>query len=100
MIVEYIHYDLDERDVASFEDAVATAAAALAADEGCRAWELTRRVARAGTYVLRVDWESVEAIDAFKATNGFASVGTALSPFSRVAGPPILYSVVNGSAAR
>jgi hemoglobin len=61
MIVEYVHYHLTKSEPAAFEAAYARAARALDASPQCLAYELSRCHEQPLRYVLRIEWESLEA---------------------------------------
>jgi quinol monooxygenase YgiN len=68
MIVEYIRYSLvrhegdnHEERFAAFEAAYRQAAEQLRASSDCLGFELTRCVEEPHRYVLRIEWQSVEA---------------------------------------
>ena len=97
MIVEYIRYDLTSQAGSDLESAVGAAGAALSRAAGCRGWELAKAVDREDVYQLRVEWESLDAVEGFKQTAGFEAVLTALGPFQTETGPVVLCRPVAAS---
>ncbi len=61
MIVEYVRYHLTKSTPEAFEAAYARAARSLDASPECLAYELTRCREEPQRYVLRIEWESLEA---------------------------------------
>ena len=61
MIVEYVHYHLTHSEPEAFEAAYARAARSLDASPQCLAYELSRCHEEPRRYVLRIEWESLEA---------------------------------------
>jgi hemoglobin len=61
MIVEYVHYHLTKSEPEAFEAAYARAARALEASPQCLRYELSRCHEEPRRYVLRIEWESLEA---------------------------------------
>lgn len=59
-IIESIRYEVAEDRREAFEGAYAEAQASLRASSHCRAWELARCVAEPASYILRIEWDSVE----------------------------------------
>lgn len=61
MIVEYIHYQLSDHEPEAFEAAYARAAPFLDQSPQCLSYELSRCHEEPLRYVLRIEWESLEA---------------------------------------
>ncbi len=61
MIVEYIRYLIPAEQAVEFEDAYRRAGAILTADEHCLRDETSRGVENPDRYVVRIEWDPVEA---------------------------------------
>ena len=82
MIVEYIRYALGEHDGAALVDGYARAEQALRASPNALAWELSRCVDDASSYVLRIEWDSAEGhMQGFRKGEHFGSFFAAIRPF-------------------
>jgi quinol monooxygenase YgiN len=60
MIVEYIRYTIDAERREAFERAYAAASEPLRASPHCLAYELTRCTEEPSSFVLRIEWDSVD----------------------------------------
>ena len=60
MIVEYIRYTIDTPRQPAFEAAYARARGALEASEHCLRFELARASEDPSSYVVRIEWDSLE----------------------------------------
>lgn len=82
MIVEYIRYTIPGEPSAEFESAYAEAQAPLGASPECREYELSRCTDDPSSYVLRIEWESVEAhLQGFRRGAQFRVFFAAVKPF-------------------
>jgi quinol monooxygenase YgiN len=82
MIVEYVRYELGEGRGEAFEAAYAQAAAALDASPNCLAYELTRCVEARDSYILRIEWDSVEGhMQGFRRGPEFPAFFAAIRPY-------------------
>jgi quinol monooxygenase YgiN len=82
MIVEYVRYTIDEARAEVFEAAYAQAAAALEASPHCLAYELSRCVEAPESYVLRIEWDSVEGhMQGFRRSAEFQAFFVAIRPY-------------------
>ena len=82
MVVEYIRYAVPVEQAAAFEDAYATAAAILAADEHCLGYEICRGIEHPDRYVVRIEWDSVEGHEqGFRRSPRFGDFFAAVKPF-------------------
>jgi heme-degrading monooxygenase HmoA len=61
VIVEYVSYTIPQERAPDFEAAHARARASLDASPECLAYELSRCTEDSPSYVLRIEWQSVEA---------------------------------------
>ena len=80
MIVEYIRYEV--RDPDTFVGAYEKAREALDASAECRAYELSRCVEARSTFILRIEWSSVDGhLTGFRASPEFKTFFEAVKPF-------------------
>ena len=61
MIIEYVRYQVPLKEAKEFLSAVDRAQAALAEAPECRAWEMARGVEDPTRWVIRIEWESLDA---------------------------------------
>jgi hemoglobin len=82
MIVEYVRYEVDAGRADAFEAAYAEAAAAMEASPHCLAYELSRCVEAPESYILRIEWDSVEGhMQGFRRGPEFAAFFAAIRPY-------------------
>ena len=82
MIVEYVRYTIDAARAEAFEAAYARAAAALEASPHCLAYELSRCVEAPESYVLRIEWDSVDGhLQGFRRSAEFAAFFAEIRPY-------------------
>jgi quinol monooxygenase YgiN len=82
MIVEYIRYSIPQGRSDAFEAAYARARESLDASPECLGYELSRCVEDVSSYVLRIEWESVEAhLEGFRKGPQFSAFFAAVKPF-------------------
>lgn len=82
MIVEYIRYTLPESQAADFEKSYAEAGRSLTASDRCLAFELSRCLDDPSSYILRIEWDSVEGhMQGFRASPEFRSFFAAIKPY-------------------
>lgn len=82
MIVEYIRYRIPEAQAAAFEDSYAEAGKSLAASEHCLAYELSRCLDDPSSYILRIEWDSVQGhMQGFRGSEGFRAFFAAIKPY-------------------
>jgi quinol monooxygenase YgiN len=82
MIVEYVRYEVEEARGEAFEAAYAHAAAALDASPHCRAYELSRCVEAPVSYILRIEWDSLEGhLQGFRRSAEFSAFFAAIRPY-------------------
>jgi hemoglobin len=82
MVIEYIRYEVagDRRE--AFEDAYAQAQASLQGSPHCQAWELARCVEEPASYILRIEWDSIEGhLEGFRRSAGFRTFFAAIRPY-------------------
>jgi quinol monooxygenase YgiN len=82
MIVEYIRYRMPAERRGEFEGAYATAQTALRHSPHCLAYEVAQCVEEPSSYVVRIEWDSVEGhVDGFRKSAVFAEFFAAVRPF-------------------
>lgn len=82
MIVEYLRYEVGPERGASFEAAYAAAQASLDASPHCLRYEVSRCVEDPGTYVVRIEWDSLEGhLRGFRTSPEFRAFFAAVRPF-------------------
>jgi quinol monooxygenase YgiN len=82
MIVEYVRYMIAQKRADAFEAAYAQARESLDASPECLGYELSRCTEDASSYVLRIEWESVEAhLAGFRKGPRFPVFLSAIKPF-------------------
>jgi quinol monooxygenase YgiN len=82
LIVEYIRYTIDADRRAAFEAAYGEAQAALAASSHCLGWELARCTEEPSSYVLRIEWDSVDGhLQGFRRSPEFRAFFAAVRPY-------------------
>lgn len=82
MVAEYIRYQIDDDDRASFEAAYHAAGTALEASSHCLAFELSHCTDHAPSYVLRIEWDSIEGhMHGFRGSPEFQEFFAAIKPY-------------------
>ena len=82
MIVEYIRYRIATADAGAFESDYAEAAMSLDGSKHCLAYELSCCTEDKGSYVLRIEWDSVEGhMQGFRNSDSFRSFFAAIKPY-------------------
>ena len=82
MIVEYIRYAVPSTDAAAFEKDYALAGKSLSASNHCLGYELSRCVDQPGSYILRIEWDSVEGhMQGFRNSEAFRTFFAAIKPY-------------------
>jgi|Tabmets5t2r1_1033131.scaffolds.fasta_scaffold08747_4 quinol monooxygenase YgiN len=82
MVVEYIRYRIDAGRGDEFERAYTEAAESLEASSHCLAYEVARGVEDANSYVVRIEWDSVEGHEqGFRKSPEFRDFFAAVRPF-------------------
>ncbi|MGH7574771.1 MAG: antibiotic biosynthesis monooxygenase family protein [Longimicrobiales bacterium] len=82
MIVEYVRYTIPQERSEAFEAAYARARESLDASPECLGYELSRCTEDASSYVLRIEWESVEAhLEGFRKGSRFRAFFAEIRPF-------------------
>jgi quinol monooxygenase YgiN len=82
MIVEYVRYEIAEERAEAFEAAYAQAAGGMDASPHCLSYELSRCVEAPGSYILRIEWDSMEGhMQGFRRGPEFSSFFAAIRPY-------------------
>lgn len=82
MVVEYIRYQVASERHAEFLAAYAAAASELRASPECLRWEVSQGVEEPDHFIVRIEWESVEAHEqGFRKSAAFASFFVKVKPF-------------------
>lgn len=82
MIVEYVRYEVAEERAEAFEAAYAQAAPGMDASPHCLAYELSRCVEAPGSYILRIEWDSIEGhMQGFRRGPEFPAFFAAIRPY-------------------
>jgi quinol monooxygenase YgiN len=82
MVVEYIRYRIETARGDEFEGAYARAASSLEASSHCLAYEVARGVEDPASYVVRIEWDSVEGHEqGFRMSPEFREFFAAVKPF-------------------
>ena len=82
MVIEYIRYRVAPDRSEEFERAYRRAAASLDASPHCLAYELARAIADPETYVVRIEWDSVDGHEqGFRKSSAFREFFSAVKPF-------------------
>jgi quinol monooxygenase YgiN len=82
MVVEYIRYRIDAARGDEFERAYGQAATSLEASSHCLAYEVARGVEDPASYIVRIEWDSVEGHEqGFRRSPEFREFFAAVKPF-------------------
>ena len=82
MIVEYIRYTIPADRAAAFERDYAEASVPLAASPHCEGFELSRCVEAPDSYILRIEWDSVEGhMQGFRNSTEFRQFFQSIRPY-------------------
>jgi quinol monooxygenase YgiN len=82
MVLEYIRYRIDPGRGEELERAYEEAGHSLAASSHCLAYEVARGVEEPGSYVVRIEWDSVEGHEqGFRQSPEFREFFAAVKPF-------------------
>lgn len=82
MIVEYIRYTVPETQSAEFERSYAEAGTSLQGSAHCLAYELSHCLDDPSSYILRIEWDSVEGhMQGFRNSPEFRRFFTAIRPY-------------------
>ena len=82
MVVEYIRYSIPAERRREFESAYDDAGEPLEASAHCRSYEITRCVEDPASYVVRIEWDSIEGHESgFRKSPEFQEFFAAVKPF-------------------
>lgn len=84
-VLEVANIKIRAGDEELFVKSAQGAAKALADDSGCRNVELVQGIEEPATFLFVIEWDSVEAHEAFRATEQFQAFRTAIGAY--FAGP-------------
>jgi heme-degrading monooxygenase HmoA len=88
MTLEIAIIDVTEGEEDAFVAAFGRGREAIVASEGCRSVRMTRGVESPSRFVLLVEWDSVDAHDAFRASDRFGQWRGHVGP--HFAAPPVV----------
>jgi len=88
MTLEIAMVDVTEGDEDAFAEAYSHGRLVIASADGCRSVRMTRGVESPSRFVLLVEWDSLAAHDAFRASDKFGEWRGHVQPY--FAGPPIV----------
>lgn len=95
MIVEYIRYTIPDNRAAAFEAAYVEARQSLDDSPHCLAYELTRCVEEAASYILRIEWDSLDGhMQGFRRSPEFRQFFQHIRPFVNDIGEMRHYDIV------
>jgi quinol monooxygenase YgiN len=99
MIVEYIRYEIPDPE--PFLRGYQTARAALDSSRHCLAYELSRCTEEPASFILRIEWDSVEGhLQGFRKSPEFAEFLGAVRPFIENIREMRHYQVTSVASAR
>ncbi len=82
MIVEYIRYKIPAARAGEFERDYADAGRSLDASPHCLGYELTQCTEAPESYVLRIEWDSIEGhLQGFRSSAAFREFFAAIKPY-------------------
>lgn len=83
MIVEYIRYKIEnDKEKGQFEDAYKKAEESLRSSPNCLRYELSHCVEKPGSYILRIEWDSLDGhMKGFRTSPEFQTFFAAVRPF-------------------
>ncbi len=80
MVIENVVLSIKPGQEAEFEQAIAVTRPVFLQSPGCLALQLARGVENPATYLLQIDWDSVESHVAFTQTEGMNTFRTLAGP--------------------
>ncbi|MGH2534385.1 MAG: antibiotic biosynthesis monooxygenase family protein [Thermomicrobiales bacterium] len=82
MVIEYIRYQIDCERSEAFEEAYARAGGSLIASPRCLGYELSRCMDEPSSYILRIEWDSVDGhLQGFRRSPEFRVFFSAIQPY-------------------
>lgn len=101
MVIEYIRYRIDSARADEFERAYAEASRPLAQSSHCLAYEVARGVEDPESYVVRIEWDSVEGHEqGFRQSPEFREFFADVKPFFDDIAEMRHYELLLGAAER
>jgi heme-degrading monooxygenase HmoA len=88
MTLEIAIFDVNEGEEGAFTDAFVRARHLVRQSDGCRAVRMTRGLESPSRFVLLVEWDSVDAHDAFRDSDRFGAWRGHIGP--HFAAPPVV----------
>jgi heme-degrading monooxygenase HmoA len=99
-VIEYIRYEFPPGATDQFEAAYQAVGGLLTESPRCVAWELARGVENPGSFVVRIEWDSIEGHEeGFRKSPAYQLFFGTLSAFSAQRLEMAHYRGVNGSGA-
>ncbi|RYG75343.1 antibiotic biosynthesis monooxygenase [bacterium] len=96
MILEYVRYTVDADRASAFVDAYAVAGKSLEASPHCKGYELSRCTEAPESFILRIEWDSVEGhLQGFRASAEFRAFFAAIRPYVKDIGEMRHYAVTD-----
>ena len=93
MVLEVARFDLLPGSEEAFTAAYREAQPLVAQTAGCRSMRMTRGVEHPSTFLLLVEWDSVEAHEGFRSSDRFPRWRALIGP--HFAGPPVVEHVTD-----
>lgn len=82
MVVEYIRYQVSEGQGPALEQAYTRASESLKQSPHCLAYELAKCTEEPASYILRIEWDSIEGhLQGFRRSPVFQHFFAAIGPF-------------------
>jgi quinol monooxygenase YgiN len=82
VVIEYIRYSIPQEQREAFERAYAEAGNSLTASSHCRSYEITRCVEEPASYVVRIEWDSLDGhLQGFRSSPEFREFFALVRPF-------------------
>jgi heme-degrading monooxygenase HmoA len=83
VVIEYIRYTIPPEQGGAFERAYNEAGRSLSASSYCRSYELARCVEEPTSYVVRIEWDSLEGHEqGFRSSPEFRSFFALVRPYA------------------
>lgn len=100
MVIEYIRYHIDADRCDQFERAYAEGGRSLAASSHCRGYEVGRGVEEPESYIVRIEWDSVDGHErGFRQSPEFREFFAAVRPFFNDIEEMRHYQAIEGSGS-
>jgi len=82
MVVEYIRYKVPSTEAEAFEQDYAKAGVVLSTSPHCLHFELSRCVDEPGSYVIRIEWDSIDGhMKGFRGSEVFQRFFALVKPY-------------------